>query len=545
MYVGRVSDFRKGLHIFLDAISLLLDLKELPKFKTMIVGGAEDEAQWVRDICLNVPQLQLAMKNNDIEVWSRVEPYALSELYSRCNVICLPSLREQFGMVAVEAMMCGAPVVGTRTGGLQHIISHDLNGFVVDRLNPSALASALAIFIKNPNVSPWMAKNSQISSQIFSLNNVTNQYLSLYNSLLKEEPIEKRDGIYENRLHLELFKANIEAVENVISEKIIEYHDVSSGPVPSISIETETSKKFVKLFQKRPPSTTCVYSSIFEEKTSDLVAERVLVARKMSEYKICPDVVASSPEDGILVLEHLENIKFSSNKQAEELMLKACSEISKTIELTNNEISDFYNTITLKSGNIDTEIINAADKASAQLFKSKFDVHKRLRKCHPQIELLRNITILGNDSNLVPDDFKIRASSVMWFLLGQRDLLVEPPKLGHGSMKQVHLMQRPHTKELVICDMDHISFYVGPYDYAHWIYYKFKNSENPAPVAMCKAIKRLATNDSQSFLGAAWLAQIIISRAIWRFARGNWNNYQWDMMFLASFPDAYKKVFIP
>jgi glycosyltransferase involved in cell wall biosynthesis len=60
-----------------------------------------------------------------------------------CDVLCLPSLSEGLPNVALEAMACGLPVVASRVGGVPEIVRDGVNGLLVPRSNPVALADAL------------------------------------------------------------------------------------------------------------------------------------------------------------------------------------------------------------------------------------------------------------------------------------------------------------------------------------------------------------------------------------------------------------------
>ncbi len=66
--------------------------------------------------------------------------------YDACDVFCLPSTEraEQFGLVQLEAMQCGKPVVATRLGtGVEYVTQDDVTGLLVEPGNESALAQAL------------------------------------------------------------------------------------------------------------------------------------------------------------------------------------------------------------------------------------------------------------------------------------------------------------------------------------------------------------------------------------------------------------------
>ncbi|MFH0974072.1 MAG: glycosyltransferase family 4 protein [Candidatus Micrarchaeota archaeon] len=79
----------------------------------------------------------------------RISDSELVDLYRTAEVFVLPSLYEPFGMVIVEAMACGKPVIGTGVGGIPEIIREDTNGLIVPPRNPRALATAINAVLNN------------------------------------------------------------------------------------------------------------------------------------------------------------------------------------------------------------------------------------------------------------------------------------------------------------------------------------------------------------------------------------------------------------
>ncbi len=79
----------------------------------------------------------------------KVSDQELVDLYRTADVFVLPSLYEPFGMVIVEAMSCGKPVIGTDVGGIPEIIREDTNGFIVPSRNSRALADKINAILQN------------------------------------------------------------------------------------------------------------------------------------------------------------------------------------------------------------------------------------------------------------------------------------------------------------------------------------------------------------------------------------------------------------
>jgi hypothetical protein len=544
-YAGRVADSRKGLPIFLDALEILLSA-DLPSFRTRIIGGAPAEVASVEHTIRQSDACGPALEAGRIELWSRVERSALSELYSRSTVVCVPSLREQFGMVAVEAMMCGVPVVASRIGGLQDLVVHDMTGYLVDRLNPPALASALAQFIRNRRLSAWMGRNALLWSRSrFAMGAIACRYVDLYESLGRGTPPSPDEEARPAPMHQRLLEASQPTIEGLIGSRILGSKHVSSSPIPSFLVETESGQCFVKLYQERPPSLTCLVRSALEVNSPPIPAERIKLARLLSAASVAPRVIAADDESGILVQEPLSDDLSATANEAEVLMLTASEQFGALLPIKGLNAELFMRSVANAEIATNTgQVVESVDAAAANLSATVLGVKPRLRKCHPQIELLRIAHYLRTNPWAVRAEFCARAMSVVRFLMAERSLMQTLPRLQHGSMKREHLMLR-RDGTAAVCDLDHAGLYVGPHDIAHWFHDQHAGDRAPAPYKMLCNVYRLAASDNDRFLGAVWLAIFPIFDALWRFARGDWQLRLWDMQFLTAYPDAFRKVFTP
>jgi glycosyltransferase involved in cell wall biosynthesis len=98
-----------------------------------------------------------------------------------CDVFALPSLRESFGSVQIEAMGCGKPVVATRNGGSEEIITSDDYGFLVEPANPKELAEKILIALDKE----WDDEKILNYAEQFRMENTVKKILEVYKSVLK------------------------------------------------------------------------------------------------------------------------------------------------------------------------------------------------------------------------------------------------------------------------------------------------------------------------------------------------------------------------
>ena len=139
VYVGRIAPI-KGLATLLDAIAQLR--ARASAVRLLIVGGEADEP--VSGHEAEIRQRVEALGLRDVVRFVGAQPQeVLRDYYLAADVTVLPSYYESFGMVALEAMACGSPVIGSRVGGLATTVRDGVTGFLVPDGDASALAERL------------------------------------------------------------------------------------------------------------------------------------------------------------------------------------------------------------------------------------------------------------------------------------------------------------------------------------------------------------------------------------------------------------------
>jgi len=139
LYVGRQTPI-KGLETLLDAMARLRAAGTPARLS--IVGGDADEPLDGHEAALRERLGRLGLGKAVTFVGAQPQD-RLPAWYVAADATVLPSYYESFGMVALEAMACGSPVVASRVGGLQTTVRDRVTGLLVREHDPAALAEAL------------------------------------------------------------------------------------------------------------------------------------------------------------------------------------------------------------------------------------------------------------------------------------------------------------------------------------------------------------------------------------------------------------------
>jgi D-inositol-3-phosphate glycosyltransferase len=133
----------KGIDRLIKAFSLLTSW---PKIKLIIIGGGE----YSRSEVSRLQRLARKLEVSDKVIFrGNVPQTKLATYYSAADVLAIPSYYESFGLVALESLACGTPVVASDVGDLRNIIVDGKTGFVINDASPEVFADKLeAILLK-------------------------------------------------------------------------------------------------------------------------------------------------------------------------------------------------------------------------------------------------------------------------------------------------------------------------------------------------------------------------------------------------------------
>ncbi len=163
---------RKGLNYLIDAIPIILD--EIPSAKFVIVGKGSEKIKIEKKI--NALRIE-----NSVKLVGFVPESELHHYYANCDLFVLHSLYEAFGIVLLEAMACGKPVVATKCGGVPEVVINGKTGLLLPPRKPNELAGACIKILQNPEMKQKMGQNglNRVLKR-FSWDSIVKEYLKAY-----------------------------------------------------------------------------------------------------------------------------------------------------------------------------------------------------------------------------------------------------------------------------------------------------------------------------------------------------------------------------
>jgi len=189
LYVGRIEPL-KGIDTLLRAISRMLDggiLKGCQVSLSIIGGDASVSEDQMSIEMTRLQKLRQELGLEDIVTFlGKRDQDSLPYYYSAADIVVVPSHYESFGMVALEAMACGTPVVASQVGGLAFLVQDGETGFHIPDQDPIALGERLTALLDDGELHARMSIKAAEYAKGYSWEIIAGRILGEY-----QESIEK------------------------------------------------------------------------------------------------------------------------------------------------------------------------------------------------------------------------------------------------------------------------------------------------------------------------------------------------------------------
>jgi D-inositol-3-phosphate glycosyltransferase len=188
LFVGRIEPL-KGVDTLIQAIAELRCCSSNHPAYLAIIGGDPNaspetmSAEMTRlqklcqDLCMGHLVTFLGKRDQD----------TLPYYYSAADVLVMPSHYESFGMVALEAMACGTPVIASQVGGLAFLVRDAETGYTVPNDSPEELGERLSRLLEDANLRRTMGLRAAEYARDYAWERIASQIVSLYEEVLGEK----------------------------------------------------------------------------------------------------------------------------------------------------------------------------------------------------------------------------------------------------------------------------------------------------------------------------------------------------------------------
>ncbi len=193
LYVGRIEPL-KGIDTLIEAIAHMRGNGGFDKqsFCLAIIGGDPDSTREERTVEMKRLQELCHLHGLDdlVTFLGKRDQDLLPYYYSAAEAVVVPSHYESFGMVALEAMACGTPVVASQVGGLAYLVQDGVTGYTVPSSDVGALAGRLGDLIGDGGLREKLGRQAEELAQEFSWEIIARQIRDQYQELIFKQPAD-------------------------------------------------------------------------------------------------------------------------------------------------------------------------------------------------------------------------------------------------------------------------------------------------------------------------------------------------------------------
>lgn len=168
LYVGRLSDEKQIQHI-------RPTLEQLPNTRLVLVGDGPAR-----------PALEREFADLPATFMGYLRGERLSQAYASADIFVFPSRLETFGLVVIEAMAAGLPVVASRVGGVGDIVSEGVNGYTFEPGDTAALLDGVRRITSSPDKRRWMGEQARAYAEGQAWATAMDELIDMYASLIAE-----------------------------------------------------------------------------------------------------------------------------------------------------------------------------------------------------------------------------------------------------------------------------------------------------------------------------------------------------------------------
>jgi D-inositol-3-phosphate glycosyltransferase len=189
LFVGRIQPL-KGIDTLIRAMQRVIN--HYPDFRenlcvTIIGGDPNPDSELEQMEFERLKRLRAELGIGDLVTFLGAKGQdTLVYYYSAAEMVVMPSHYESFGMVALEAMACGTPVIGSDVGGLSFSIEDGFNGYLVPGQDPDALADKIALLLRHSSLRDHLGEQAIRWTERYSWTHIADEILDVFEMVRAE-----------------------------------------------------------------------------------------------------------------------------------------------------------------------------------------------------------------------------------------------------------------------------------------------------------------------------------------------------------------------
>lgn len=186
LYVGRMER-GKGIEFLLEGLALAGDSRA----RLLIVGGDRSQKEYL----FRLQEIARKLNIEDrVEFRGAVPHERLPVYYSAADACVLPSRYETFGMVGLESLACGTPVIASPVGAMPGVIMHGRNGLLMAESSADEVAAAMNLMLADPGLTDRMRSAARDSVRFYAWDEIARKVAQQYGRLLRKRKSPTSDS---------------------------------------------------------------------------------------------------------------------------------------------------------------------------------------------------------------------------------------------------------------------------------------------------------------------------------------------------------------
>jgi D-inositol-3-phosphate glycosyltransferase len=189
LFVGRIEPL-KAIDTIFDAVELIRESAPClaDRICVAVIGGDphdtdDQEMQRLQDLAYNHKRLR-----GIVDFLGAKEHELLPLYYAAASVVIVPSDYESFGMVALEAMASGTPVIASEVGGLAHLVKDKETGYLIPSRDPASLAECVCTIITSPSQRELLGKNAARLAEQYDWSVILKRLMPIFCGISSRHP---------------------------------------------------------------------------------------------------------------------------------------------------------------------------------------------------------------------------------------------------------------------------------------------------------------------------------------------------------------------